>query len=239
MAPPLIGITCYRETAAWSVWHVPSVLAPAAYVDKVADAGGVGVLLPPRAGWPDADAERLLDCLDGLLLTGGVDVAPVRYDAEPHPSVQASRADRDDLELQLARLARERDLPTLGICRGMQVMAVAASGRLEQHLPDRFGNHEHAPSPGEYGDHPVEIEPGTRIQALLGDRLDSVPTYHHQAVTSCPGLVVSAYAPDGTPEALEDPGASFYLGVQWHPEVATDGRLFAGLVEAARRARVS
>ncbi len=235
MSAPVIGITAYVEPASWAAWtDVPAVLVPLGYVRHVRDAGGLPVVLPPLPpGTDDDTVAALLDRLDGVLIAGGVDVEPGRYDAEPHPTVQAPRPDRDSSELAVARLCVARDLPLLGVCRGMQVMAVAAGGELEQHLPDRVGHSGHAPAPGTYGEHRVRTVPGTRLAAVLGDEV-VVPTYHHQGVRTYPGLVESGWADDGVLEAFEDPQARFRIGVQWHPEVGEDPRLFESLVAAAR-----
>ncbi len=146
--------------------------------------------------------------------------------------VQSPRPDRDDLEMALVRAAVAADLPLLGICRGMQVMAVAAGGALEQHLPDVVGHAGHCPAPGRYGTHTVRTGSGSRLRQVLGERVD-VPTYHHQGVLSHPGYVAAAWADDDVVEALEAPTARFRIGVQWHPEVGTDRRLFEALVAAA------
>ena len=180
-----------------------------------------------------AESAALLGRLDGLIIAGGVDVQPSRYGAEPHPSIQASRVDRDSSELNLVTSALAADLPLLGICRGMQVMAVEAGGILEQHIPDRVGNESHSPAPGRYGPHAVRIEPGTRLHAILGDGV-VVKSYHHQAVETCPKYAPSAYADDGTLEAMERDDRAFALSVQWHPEAGADNRLFQALVQAAR-----
>ena len=235
MAAPLIGITSYLEPASWGAWtEVAAALLPHAYVAKVEQAGGIAVLIPPR---PDADtawAGRLCAALDGLILAGGVDVEPVRYGQHPHASVQAARRDRDAAELALAEVSAAQGLPTLGICRGMQVMAVAAGGELEQHIPDRVGHNRHSPAPATYGNHPVRMLPGSRIAAILGEQL-SMPSYHHQSVVSHPGYLATAWdTADDTLEAMEDPRARFRLAVQWHPEVSEDLRLFTALVDACR-----
>lgn len=236
MAAPLIGITSYVEPASWAVWRdVPAALVPHRYVVHVQRAGGLAVVVPPLQ--PDADEDQLsalLARLDGLVLSGGVDVEPRRYGSERHPLAQPSRPDRDALDLGLARLTQDSDLPVLGVCRGMQVMAVAAGGSLEQHLPDRLGSTEHSPAPGTYGSHEVVTEPGSLVAQLLGERVD-VATYHHQGVATHPGLVPTAWTPDGVVEALEAPGVRFRLGVQWHPEAGDDPRLFQALVAAAGR----
>jgi putative glutamine amidotransferase len=124
-------------------------------------------------------------------------------------------------------------LPVLGICRGMQVMAVQAGGTLEQHLPDRVGSDVHSPAPGVYGSHSVRTVPGTRLAQLLGEG-EVTSSYHHQSVLTHPGYAPAAWADDGTLEAMEDPGSGFRLAVQWHPETGQDARLFEALVGAAR-----
>jgi putative glutamine amidotransferase len=229
---PIIGITCYVEEAVRGVWEsMPHALLPYNYVAKVERAGGIAVLIPPRA---DADAEMaraVVSRLDGLMLAGGVDVEPRRYAAQPHPSVQEARPDRDAFELALAGVTREWDTPVLGICRGMQVMAVAAGGTLEQHLPDVVGHDEHSPAPGVYGSHTVRTVEGTKVSALLGPQVD-IPSYHHQSVSSHPGYAPAAWAPDGTLEAMEHTASRFRLAVQWHPEAGQDARLFDGFVHA-------
>jgi putative glutamine amidotransferase len=230
---PVIGISCYVELATRGSWvDVPSALLPYAYVEKVERAGGVALLIPPRPDADDAMAAEILERLDGLVIAGGADVEPRRYGARRHPFVQAPRPDRDSLELALARASRPSGTPLLGICRGMQVMAVAEGGTLVQHLPDVLGNDSHAPVVAGYGRHEVHLVPGTRIAEILGADLD-VPTHHHQAVATFAGLEPAAWAADRTLEALEDRSGSFRLGVQWHPEVSDDPRLFEALVAAA------
>lgn len=239
MTRPVIGITTYVEPASWGVWRdIPAALIPHAYVRHVAQAGGLPLLIPPLpAGATAEDVREILSRVDGLLLAGGSDVDPRRYGAQPHPSVQEPRTQRDESELDLARVSAESDLPVLGICRGMQVMAVAAGGDLVQHLPDLLGNQSHLPEPGVYGQHEVRIEPGTRLAKALGDRVE-VAHYHHQGVGRHPGLNATAWTDDGLLEAFEDPDAAFRLGVQWHPEQGQDPRLFEALVEAARQHRL-
>ena len=241
MGRAVIGITAYVERASWGRWvDVPGALVPHRYVRQVEEAGGIAIVIPPRPDFDDGTALEIVERLDGVILAGGVDVAPELYADERHASVQASRPDRDATELAIARATAETDLPVLGICRGMQVMAVAAGGLLEQHLPDRVGHHDHSPAPATYGSHPVRTVAGTRLAGSLGEEAD-VPSYHHQSVLTHPGYAASAWADDGTLEAMEDPDAFFRLAVQWHPEVGTDPRLFRALVEAAvsRRRRPS
>ncbi len=235
MRRPVIGITSYVEPATWAAWaDVPAALIPHAYVQHVHAAGGLALVVPPLADdASDDDAREVLSRLDGLILAGGVDVEPSRYGEQPHPTVQPPRPDRDASELLLARVTGADDVPVLGVCRGMQVMAVAGGGALEQHLPDRLGHTDHSPGPGRYGEHPVEMAPGTRLHKILGNAV-IVPTYHHQGVASWPGYEPAGWSTDGVIEAFEDPGSRFRLAVQWHPEVGDDPRLFEALVEAAR-----
>jgi putative glutamine amidotransferase len=234
---PIIGITCYVEEAVRGVWQsMPHALLPYSYVTKVEGAGGIAVLIPPRLDGDAEMARAVMSRLDGLMLAGGVDVEPRRYAAQPHPSVQQARPDRDAFELALAAVTREWDTPVLGICRGMQVMAVAAGGTLEQHLPDLVGHDEHSPAPGVYGSHSVRTVEGTTVSALLGEQV-VIPSYHHQSVSSHPGYVPAAWAPDGTLEAMEHTASRFRLAVQWHPEAGPDDRLFSGFVQACGAAR--
>ncbi|MBA2739941.1 MAG: gamma-glutamyl-gamma-aminobutyrate hydrolase family protein [Nocardioidaceae bacterium] len=234
MSAPVIGITCYVEPASWAVWRdVPAVLLPLAYVQQVRAAGGLPLVLPPAPPDPTpSEVAALLDRLDGLIIAGGADVEPARYGGVLHPYAQPARPDRDGTELALARLAHERDLPVLGVCRGMQVMAVAAGGRLEAHLPDRLGVDTHSPGPGVYGTHGVRVAPDSLLGTVLGEHVN-VSSYHHQGVLEHPGLVATAWADDGVLEAFEDPTARFRVGVQWHPEVGADPRLFKALVAAS------
>jgi putative glutamine amidotransferase len=235
VSKPVIGITSYVEPASWGAWsQVPAALVPNAYVEHLRGAGAIAVLLPPLGeGVADDDARRLLSRLDGLVLAGGADVESSRYREPPHALAQQPRPDRDAAELALARAARATTVPTLGVCRGMQVMVVAAGGKLEQHLPDRLGSLAHSPAPAEYGPRVVEPVAGSRLQAILGDRLE-VNCYHHQGVASHPTFEVAAISEDGVIEAIESQASEFYLGVQWHPETGGDRRLFEALVEAAR-----
>ena len=232
----MIGLTCYVEPVTRAVWQdVPSATVPYSYVRNLEQAGGLVVIIPPRADGDPGLAAEILSRLDGLVIAGGTDVDPDRYSRPRHAAVQESREDRDAMELALATAAAEQHVPVLGICRGMQVMAVAAGGDLEQHLPDRVGHQDHSPQDGVYGSHPVSTVAGTRLSSLLGDTT-VVPSYHHQSVLTHPGFVPAAWAADGTLEAMEDPDdAGFRLAVQWHPEEGDDPRLFAALVEAAAR----
>ena len=235
---PVVGITCYVEPISRGDWvEQRSAALPVGYLDHIHRAGGIAVMLPPRIDADPAMAREVLSRLDAVIVAGGADVEPFRYGEHPHPSVQPGRPDRDGWELALVGAAIDSDLPLLGICRGMQVMAVQAGAQLEQHLPDRVGHEEHSPHLGAYSSHPVTVVAHTRLSELLDTSL-VVPTYHHQAVR-CDSLAGTAYRPaawhpDGTLEAMEDPLAVFRIGVQWHPEVGSDPRLFVALVLVAR-----
>ena len=226
---PLVGLSTYREQARWGVWDQPADVLPTLYADAVERAGGVPVLLPPQD--PTA-AAAVVARLDALVVTGGADVDPGRYDAEPHPATVSWRTDRDAWELALLDAADARGLPVLGICRGMQVMAVQRGGSLVQHLPDAVGHETHSPGGAEFGDVDVETVHGTRLRMLVGDE-GHVACHHHQAVAEHPGFEPAAYADDGTLEAMEAPGERFLVAVQWHPETRADAGLFSGLVAAA------
>jgi putative glutamine amidotransferase len=236
MRPPLIGLTLYREEAAWGVWRQRADLLPAQYAEAVTAVGGVPVLLPPTEGAGAAVAA--VSRLDGLVISGGADVDPGRYGAEPHPRTANWRPDRDAWESALLDAAAALHLPVLGVCRGMQVMAVHAGGRLDQHTPDLVGHDEHSPGGDVFGEVGVTTEPGSRTASLVGPSL-AVRCHHHQSVRDHPGFAASAYAVDGTLEAMEAPGDRFCVAVQWHPETAADVGLLAGLVEAAATYRPS
>jgi len=231
VSKPRIGITTYLEPTRWGVWERDAALLPRVYLDAVAAAGGVPLLLPPVG----TDAS-VLDVLDGLIIAGGCDVDPSSYDAQPHPETVDTRPGRDEHEKVLIRAALDRDLPLLAICRGLQMLNVTLGGTLQQHLPDVVAHDEHRPSPAVFGTTEVKVEPDTLTGRLFGERA-SVHCYHHQAIdVVAPGLRVTARAGDGTVEAAEVDGHDFAIGVQWHPEEnAGDLRLFSALTAAALR----
>ena len=232
---PVIGITSYAQDARWGVWHLPAVLIPLAYVDAVEDAGGRAVVIPPT----EIGVEETLSALDGVVFSGGADVDPSRYGAEPHPETDAPQARRDAGEMALLEAALERDMPVLAICRGFQLLNVARGGDLIQHLPEEVGRDVHKQVPGEFAVHPVEVKEGTRLAAIVGQRSD-VTSHHHQALGRVgDGLVETAWAADGTLEGIEDPSLRFAVGVQWHPEAGEDAALFEALVEQAREYRAA
>lgn len=232
---PIIGITTYVTPAKWSYWELEAALIPHDYVRAVERAGGRALLVPPS----EDGVDETLDALDGLIFSGGSDLDPELYGEEPHPETFGVHRDRDRAEVGLLRAALERDMPVLGICRGIQVLNVARGGVLQQHLPDVVGNdrHKHDP-PGVFSDHDVEIEPDTRLGSILGDHHAPVKSHHHQGLERLgEGLRVSAHADDGTVEAIEDPAHRFALGVLWHPEAGEDTKLFEALVEESREYR--
>ncbi len=224
---PVVGITTYVAPASWGVWRdLDTALVPHAYVEAVTSAGGRAVLLPPD----DLDTD-VLRVLDALVLSGGPDLGPELYGAEPGP-LTVPHPDRDVAEMALTRAALARDLPVLGVCRGMQMLVAAAGGTLHQHLPDVLGHESHRPAPGVYGTNEATFAAGSRIAELMGDDR-GIHCFHHQGVADPGTLTVTGRAADGLPEAVEDPDGRFVLGVQWHPEVTRDKRLFGALIAAA------
>jgi anthranilate synthase component 2/putative glutamine amidotransferase len=228
MVRPLIGITTYREQARWGFWDVPAVLLPANYADAVAESGGEPVLLPTGAVSAEAVGR-----LDGLVLAGGADVDPARYDEEAGPHTASTRPERDASEIALLQAALDRDLPLLAVCRGMQLLNVLLGGTLIQHVPDVPGAVAHQMGPGLFAEREVRTAPESALGALLGPVV-TVDCHHHQALDRiASGVTACAWAEDGLVEAVEVTGRRFCLGVQWHPEAGDDRRLFAALVGAA------
>jgi len=232
---PLIGVTTYVEEASWGHWRLPAALIPLAYVRSVEDAGGRALLVPPAA---DA-VEETLDALDGLVLSGGNDVDPATYGADAQGTTSGVRPERDRAELSLLEGALSRDMPVLAVCRGSQLLNVARGGDLVQHLPEVVGDEKHREVPGVFSDHGVRVDPESRLGALVGDRAP-VKSHHHQGFGRVgEGLRETAWAEDGTLEAIEDPSKRFALGVLWHPEEAEDAALFQKLVAEASAYRAS
>ncbi len=205
MGRPRIGLGAYWTEARWTYWELPVALVPAGYIEGVRLAGGLPLVLPPT---PEGAREpgEVLDAIDGLCLIGGPDLGVDLYGSpQAHPETGPKQERRDAFELALLVEARRRGLPVLGICRGMQLLDVAAGGDLVQHLADTTDLTPHRPAAGVFGRHPVEIESGTRTAALLGSTIE-VHSAHHQGVGRVgDGLVVAARAPDGQIEAVEDP----------------------------------
>ena len=233
MARPLVGITTYVTAARFGAWDTEAALVPGDYVRAVERAGGRPLLVPPS----EAGVEETLDAVDGLIFSGGSDLEPELYGQDPHPETYGVVPERDRAELALLTAALERDLPVLAICRGSQVLNVALGGDLVQHLPDLVGHEQHKHTPGVFADHDVDVENGTRLAALLGERAP-VKSHHHQGFGRLgDGLRASARAEDGAVEAVEASALRFALGVLWHPEAGEDMKLFEALVEEAARYR--
>lgn len=226
---PRIGLTAYLEPASFGVWHQESVLLGRNYVDAVVRAGGVPVLLPPIG-------DAVIDGLDGLLVSGGPDVDPTRYGALPHPETDVPREERDAFEIALLKAAIAADLPVLAICRGCQLLNVAAGGTLTQHLPELVSHDRHRPALGTFGTTLVQLHPNSRLHHILGPEVE-VKCHHHQVIAwPSDQLAVVGRADDGLViEAVEVPDPRFIVGVQWHPEETLDDlRLFQAFVDAAR-----
>ncbi len=225
---PLIGVTTYPRSGQ----DRPAFFLPTAYVDSVRRAGGLPLLLAPG----DERPEDVLDHVDGIVFSGGGDLDPSYFEADPHPTQYGVDDERDRFELALMRGALERETPILAICRGLQVLNVVQGGDLHVHLPDVYGEavlHRHPERrPIE---HSVRLDPGSHLAKIYGSTELRTISWHHQAVNRLgAGLAASAWAPDGTIEAVEVAGRPWVLAVQWHPEMQPeDPRLFAAFVRAA------
>jgi putative glutamine amidotransferase len=231
---PVIGITTYAQEATWGVWKMPAALIPLDYVDAVERAGGRALLVPPCG----SDVEDTLDALDGIVFSGGADVDPAMYGKDAHPETDSPQVRRDTFEMALLTAALERDIPTLAICRGFQLLNVARGGDLVQHLPETVGHEDHREVQGEFSEHDVEVKEGSKLASIVGTAPAAVSSHHHQGVGRVgDGLVETAWARDGTLEGVEDPSRRFAVGVQWHPEMGKDGALFRRLVAEAREYR--
>jgi putative glutamine amidotransferase len=230
---PLIGITSYAEEIRWGVWTEEAALVPLAYVRAVEEAGGRPLVVPPSGD----GVEETLAALDGVVFSGGGDLDPELYGAEPHDETDVPRQERDAAELHLLEAALERDMPVLAICRGSQLLNVARGGDLVQHLPEEVGHEQHRHEPGSFSEHNVKVAADSRLGGLLGDRAP-VKSHHHQGYGRIgSGLREVAWAEDGVVEGIEDADKRFALGVLWHPEEGEDFVLFKGLVDEARRYR--
>ena len=232
----MIGLCAALERAQWSVWDQQVILLPRNYIDAVQQAGGFAIMLPPDRRLVD-DPDEALQLIDGLVLAGGADIDPASYGAQAHVETVGTVPERDRFEIALTAAAIERDLPVLGICRGMQLINVARGGTLLQHLPDRFGHHEHRRVVGSFdgADHDVQLLAGTLALRVAGEARHATKSHHHQGVDRLgEGLVVSGIsALDGLPEAIELPERQFVLGVQWHPEADALSPVVGALVQAA------
>jgi putative glutamine amidotransferase len=233
MRKPLIGI---GSDVLLTPGERDRAFAYTTYIDALRRAGAIPLVIPPQ---PE-NAPELIDSLDAVLLAGGFDCDPAAYGEARHESCETMDVRRQENDLALARIARQRGIPTLGICLGVQVMNVAAGGTLIQDITSQCDTDiEHASIPEDRARHDVMIESGTHLGDILGDREYNVNSSHHQAIRDVGrGLRVTAHAPDGIVEGIEDAEHPFYLGVQWHPEdmpsEESAAKLFGAFVEAAR-----
>lgn len=238
--PPLIGACTELVDARWGVWEGRAALLEEPYIASIQRAGGLALMIPPDSRL-ESDPDAILEKVDGLVLVGGADVDPSSYGAEPHPQTNGAVPERDRSELALARRAVEREIPLLGICRGMQLLNVARGGTLRQHVPDDVGHEEHRRHLGSFEDseHDVRLEHGSLAARAAGEELHTIKSHHHQGIDEVgEGLrVTGVSALDGLPEAIETDGQAFCLGVQWHPEADERSRVLGALVEAARAHR--
>ena len=228
---PVIGICAAIETAQWAAWDVLVNLSPRAYSLAVQRAGGLALILPPDDVVAESPDE-LLDMLDALILAGGSDIDPASYGAQPHRETRGTRPERDRFELGLGTRALERDMPVLGICRGMEMLNVIQGGTLDQHLA---GLELHRHTPGAFSDHGVRLEPGSLAERVVGAERTEVKSAHHQGVDELgEGVVATGFADDDVVEAIELPERSFAVGVLWHPEEDERSRVVGALVNEAR-----
>ncbi len=237
---PLIGICTALEEASWGMWDKRAALLAFDYITAVQRAGGLVAMIPPDARLID-DPDEILDHLDGLVLAGGADIDPDAYAAERDPHTRNTVPERDKVEIALARRAIERDMPVLGICRGMQMINVALGGTLHQHVPDLVDHEEHRRHPGSFenSEHDVRLHAGSLAALAAGEELHEVSSHHHQGVDQVgEGLLITGHCTlDELPEALEAPACRFVLGVQWHPEADETSRVVGALVDVAREYR--
>ncbi|MBS3985243.1 MAG: gamma-glutamyl-gamma-aminobutyrate hydrolase family protein [Selenomonadales bacterium] len=231
---PTIGVTCFHD------WQEQRHRQNDTYINAIKKAGGLPVLLPCLTG--EADLAAHLDLVDGLLVAGGPDADPVFFGEEPEEGLGNVNPCMDAYELPVIAMALRRDMPVLGICRGVQMLNIAAGGSVIQHLPAavrRVLKHQQS-APRSYVTHAIDIAAGTLLSRILGEGTTRVNSFHHQAVGRVAlGFCVSAVAPDGVVEAIESTEHKFALGVQWHPECMWDATpnfdpLFTAFVLAAQ-----
>jgi putative glutamine amidotransferase len=238
MTSPLIGITAGRII---SDNLPPKISIPIAYMQAVARAGGLPVIIP--TGLSKEDIAALPSRLDGLLLSGGGDISPDLFNGRPHYKVYDVDIDRDEMEISLAKLAADKAWPFLGICRGVQVLNVAFGGTLYTDIADQRLNafkHDYHNEARDYAAHEVSIEPGSRLERVMGGTHFQVNSLHHQGIENlAPAFCPTGYASDGLVEGIELEGHPFGIGVQWHPEWLSESlpmqALFRAFIEAAGR----
>ena len=237
MSKPIIGITTFHTDSQRGYIYISVTKA---YVDAVVRAGAIPLLIP--LGLTQTDLAELLQKVDGVLFTGGGDIDPARFQGLPHPTVHEIDPIRDALEIQLVQQVVEQNTPFFGICRGLQVINVALGGSLYTHIQDQHPNalkHDYFPGrPRNYHAHPIKVDEGTTLAGILGQPIVQVNSLHHQGIDRlATGLLSTAYAPDGIVEAVELPGHTFGLAVQWHPEWLQDQAemraLFSAFVKTA------
>lgn len=222
--------------ARWGAWERPTALLAREYITAVQRAGGLALMVPPDPRL-EQRPDEVLDLVDGLMLAGGNDIDPAAYGHERHPQTNTIVPERDRAELALARAAVSRDMPMLGICRGMQLLNVALGGTLRQHVPDDVGHGEHRRRLGSFenSDHDVRLRAGSLAARAAGEELHRIKSHHHQGVREIgDGLEVTGVSVlDRLPEAIEAPARRFVLGVQWHPEADERSNVVGALVDAA------
>ncbi len=236
---PRIGITCrYQFKTTPDGTRVPEVSLDARFGDLVFAAGGLPLIIPPTDS--PADLLPLLESLDAVILSGGPDLPPARYGAEPHPATTCMEPRRATTDFHVIEFVEKRDLPLLAICLGVQEWNVSRGGTLHQHVPDLkldpFVAHRDGTA---FAFHPVRLEPGSLIHAIVETNPLPVNSSHHQCLNRLgKDLVPTAWADDGIVEAVQDPRRPFALGLQWHPEDMPDDplqrRIFQALVTAAK-----
>jgi putative glutamine amidotransferase len=241
-ARPLIGICTALEYAKWSVWNRRAALLAYDYITAIQRAGALALMIPPDPQLSE-DPDQALDVLDGLIMAGGADIDPSSYGAQAHPMTRRTVPERDRCEIALARRAIERDMPLLGICRGMQLINVAQGGTLTQHLPDVVGHEDHRRNLGSFdgSEHDVRLDAGSLAARAAGEELHTTKSHHHQGIDRLgDGLIITGHAElDDLPEAIEAPDRRFVLGVQWHPEADEKSRVIVTLVGHARDYRAA
>ncbi|HEY7892277.1 MAG TPA: gamma-glutamyl-gamma-aminobutyrate hydrolase family protein [Solirubrobacteraceae bacterium] len=237
MSRPVIGICAALEQARWSVWDQRAALLPSNYIEAVQRAGALAVMLPPDARASE-DPSELLELIDALMLAGGADIDPSFYGQSAHPHTVGTVPERDAFEIAMVRGAIDRGMPVLGICRGAQLINVAFGGTLHQHLPEALEHGEHRRVLGSFegADHDVRLLEGSLAARATGELRHATKSHHHQGIARVgDGLEVSGTSTiDDLPEAIELPGASFVLGVQWHPEADQTSRVIGELVRCAQ-----
>lgn len=234
MASPIIGVCAAYERARWSIWDMPAAILPSTYLEHLAHSGAVPLAFIPSEQ-TISHAQELIGRVDGLLLLGGADVDPSQYGEEPDPKLEPTVLIRDRTEMALVRAAMEKNVPILGVCRGMQVMNVVTGGTLIQDI-GAIGSERHRPTPGYLDDaatHSIVIEPDSWIGQVYGDTT-RVNSHHHQVVrTLGRGGQITATSPDdGVIEAIEWDTPALTVGVQWHPEASELGGVIARFIDA-------